>query len=84
MRLARRIGTAITNLEPNLAFSLRSVADQVNASLTQEWLVAMLRDYSSINDQPAPTLRDDHNLASRIVVSDIVIRRPRNVASGGS
>jgi putative ABC transport system permease protein len=47
-RLARSIGTAITNVDPNLAFSLRSVRDQVSASLVQERLVAILSGFFSL------------------------------------
>jgi putative ABC transport system permease protein len=49
MRLAHSVGTAITNLDPNLAFSLRFVADQVNGSLTQERLVAQLSAFFGLS-----------------------------------
>jgi predicted permease len=48
-RLARTIGTAITNVDPNLAFSLRSVRDQVDSSLRQERLVAILSGFFSLS-----------------------------------
>ena len=48
-RLARSIGTAITNLDPNLVFSFRPVADQVEASLRQERLVAILSGFFSLS-----------------------------------
>jgi predicted permease len=49
MRIAHSVGTAITNLDPNLAFSLRVVADQVSGSLTQERLVAQLSAFFGLS-----------------------------------
>jgi putative ABC transport system permease protein len=40
--LARTVGAAITAANPRLAFTFRPLSDQVNGSLTQERLVAML------------------------------------------
>jgi predicted permease len=40
--LARSVAAALTGIDRDLAFSFRSLADQVNASLTQERLLAML------------------------------------------
>jgi len=47
-QLARSITTAITTVDPNLAFSLRLVSDHVSASLVQERLVAMLSAFFSL------------------------------------
>ena len=42
MRLTRSVAGAITTIHPDLTFTFRSLADQVDASLTQERLVATL------------------------------------------
>ena len=42
LSLARGIGTALTAVDPNLAFNFRSFEEQVNASLAQERIVALL------------------------------------------
>jgi predicted permease len=42
MGLARSVGTALTAVDANVSFTFRPLADQVDASLTQERLVAML------------------------------------------
>jgi putative ABC transport system permease protein len=47
-RLARSIDTAITTVDPNLAFNFRSVSEQVSASLLQERLVAILSGFFSL------------------------------------
>ena len=44
-RHGRTISRAITEVDPNLAFSLRSVSDYVDGSLTQERIVAMLSGF---------------------------------------
>jgi putative ABC transport system permease protein len=45
MLLAPAVATAITNVDRNLAFTFRSLADQVNASLIQERAVALLSGF---------------------------------------
>jgi ABC-type antimicrobial peptide transport system permease subunit len=40
--LAHSVATALTAVDRDLAFSFRPLADQVNASLTQERVIAML------------------------------------------
>ena len=42
MRLVRSVSAALTEIDSNLVFTFRPLADQVNASLTQERVVAML------------------------------------------
>src|SRR5882762_8533252 len=42
MRLTKGIGKLVTNADPNLVFNFRSVTDQVQASLTQERMLALL------------------------------------------
>jgi predicted permease len=42
MRLTRRIGTAVTNVDPNLVFNFRWVTDRVQASLAQERILALV------------------------------------------
>ena len=42
MRLTKGIGRLVTNADPNLVFNFRSVTDQVQASLTQERMLALL------------------------------------------
>jgi predicted permease len=43
--LARSVASALTTVDPGLAFNFRSLADQVDASLTQERIVAMLAGF---------------------------------------
>jgi len=43
--LARGVAAAITSVNPDLALTFRPLADQVNASLTQERIVAMLSGF---------------------------------------
>jgi predicted permease len=43
--LARSVGAAITDVNPDLALTVRPLADQVNASLAQERLVAILAGF---------------------------------------
>jgi predicted permease len=43
--LARGVAAAVASVNPNLALSFRPLADQVNASLTQERLVATLSGF---------------------------------------
>jgi ABC-type antimicrobial peptide transport system permease subunit len=45
MSLARPLAAALTNVNPNIAVTFRTVSDQVNASLTQERLVALLSGF---------------------------------------
>jgi len=45
MRLTRSVAAAITAVDPNLAFSFRPLADQINASLSQERLLAILSGF---------------------------------------
>ena len=40
--LAHSLGNALTQVDPELAFNIRPLADQLNASLTQERVVALL------------------------------------------
>ena len=40
--LAHTLGTALTNVDPELTFNVRPLADQLSASLTQERVVAVL------------------------------------------
>jgi putative ABC transport system permease protein len=42
LQLARGIAAALTAVDPDLAFNFRSLEEQVNASLTQERIVALL------------------------------------------
>ena len=43
--LSRSIATALTNIDRDIAFSFRPLADQVNASLIQERIVALLSGF---------------------------------------
>jgi predicted permease len=43
--LTRSVGAAIVNVDPDLTLTFRPLADQVDASLTQERLVAMLAGF---------------------------------------
>src|SRR5262249_33990205 len=43
--LSRGVAAAITSIQPDLALTFRPLADQVNASLTQERIVAMLSGF---------------------------------------
>jgi predicted permease len=43
--LTRSVTAAITGVDANLAFSFRTLADQINASLTQERLLALLSGF---------------------------------------
>jgi predicted permease len=45
VRLTRSVATAINAVNPQLALTFRPLADQVNASLTQERVVAMLSGF---------------------------------------
>ena len=42
LQLARGIADALTKIDPDLAFNFRSFEEQVNASLTQERIVALM------------------------------------------
>jgi putative ABC transport system permease protein len=45
MILARSVATALTTVDPDLAFNFRSLAEQVNASLAQERIIALLSGF---------------------------------------
>jgi len=48
MRLARGVAAALTVVDRDLVFTFRPIADQVNASLTQERLIAMLSGFFGV------------------------------------
>jgi ABC-type antimicrobial peptide transport system permease subunit len=45
MLMARSVSAALTEVDPDLAFTLRPMTDQVSVSLTQERLIAMLSGF---------------------------------------